>query len=161
MRYLREQALFGLIDGLNGAVGLTIGLLRLRSAADVILVALLARAGSSAVSMAGAQYQADESGGTRFVRMSRVAAMGLGYVASAIAPGLGFAFSVRAGVVVAIPVTAAVLAVIIWVRSKSVGWGESSCYDGGYFPACCWCGATGVAGGLTGSLMRENRRAQP
>ena len=119
---LREQALFGLIDGLNGAVGLTIGLLRLRSAADVILVALLARAGSSAVSMAGAQYQADESGGTHFVRMSRVAAMGLGYLASAIAPGLGFAFSVRAGVVVAIPVTAAVLAVIIWVRSRSVGW---------------------------------------
>jgi hypothetical protein len=88
VRYLREQALFGLIDGLNGAVGLAIGLLRLHSAADVILVALLARAGSSAVSMAGAQYQADESGDTHLVRMSRVAAMGLGYLTSAIAPGL-------------------------------------------------------------------------
>lgn len=54
--------------------------------------------------------------------MNRVGAMGLGYVASAVAPGLGFAFSVRAGVVVAIPATVAVLAVIIWVRSKSVGW---------------------------------------
>jgi hypothetical protein len=121
-RVFRQQALFGLIDGLNGAVGLTIGLLRLRSAAEVILVALLARAGSSAVSMAGAQYQADESDDTRYVRMSRVAAMGLGYIASAVAPGLGFAFSVRAGVVVAIPATVAVLALVIWVRSKSVGW---------------------------------------
>lgn len=125
-RDFRQQALFGLIDGLNGAVGLTIGLLRLRSAADVILVALLARAGSSAVSMAGAQYQADESGGTRLVRATRVAAMGLGYIASAVAPGLGFAFSVRAGVVVAIPATVAVLAAIIWVRSKSVGWAKAA-----------------------------------
>ena len=153
MRYLREQALFGLIDGLNGAVGLTIGLLRLRSAADVILVALLARAGSSAVSMAGAQYQADESGGTRFVRMSRVAA--ISSVGDCPGSWVCLQRSGRGGSCYPSYGRCAggdYLGAVAICRL-----GEGSCYDGGYFPACCWCGATGVAGGLTGSLMRVNQ----
>jgi hypothetical protein len=55
-RDLKDQYLFGMVDGINGAVGLVIGLLRSHAAAQIILVALLSRAGSSAVSMAGAEY---------------------------------------------------------------------------------------------------------
>ena len=50
-RDLSRPGLFGLIDGLNGMVGLVIGLTRAGAAASLIFVALLARAGSSAVSI--------------------------------------------------------------------------------------------------------------
>jgi hypothetical protein len=99
---LREKALFGLIDGLNGAVGLVIGLLHSHAAASLIFVALLARAGSSSVSMAGAQYEADDSTPDQAIRWGRVAAMGVGYLASALVPGI--------------------LAAITWTRSRSTGW---------------------------------------
>jgi len=121
-RDLSSSALFGLIDGLNGMVGLVIGLLRVHAVAAVIFVALLARAGSSSVSMAGAQYESADPGESRRQRWSRVAAMGLGYLASALTPGLGFAVSTRAGLIVFIPVTAAILAGITWFRSSTAGW---------------------------------------
>ena len=40
-----QAGLFGLIDGLNGMVGLFIGLMRVHAVAAVIFLALLARAG--------------------------------------------------------------------------------------------------------------------
>lgn len=116
-----DAALFGLIDGLNGAVGLTIGLLHVHAAAALIFTALLARAGASCVSMAGAQFESSDTS-ARKVRYTRVAAMGLGYLTSALLPGLGFAFNIHLGIVVFIPVTAAILTVITWTRSRRVGW---------------------------------------
>lgn len=119
---LEEKALFGLVDGLNGAVGLTIGLLRSHAAAALIFVALLARAGSSSVSMAGAQYEADDSAPDQAIRWGRVAAMGAGYLASALVPGLGFLVGIHMGMIVFVPAAIAVLAVITWTRARSTGW---------------------------------------
>ncbi len=116
-----DAALFGLIDGLNGAVGLIIGLLHVHAAAALIFVAILSRAGASCVSMAGAQFESADTSARR-VRYLRVSAMGLGYLSSALLPGLGFAFGIRPGVIVFVPVTVAILAAIIWTRSRRVGW---------------------------------------
>lgn len=164
-RDLSQAGLFGLIDGLNGMVGLVIGLSRVHAAAAVILTALMARAGSSAVSMAGAQYEASDipagivrarasltdEEAERFragfaarvrheplmvvmprqeaqpavsarLRWLRIAAMGGGYLASALLPGLGFAVSFRAGWAFFVPAVIAVLAGITWFRSGMVGW---------------------------------------
>jgi phosphatidylglycerophosphate synthase len=123
---LREKALFGLIDGLNGAVGLTIGLLHAHAASVLIFIALVARAGSSSVSMAGAQYQADDSAPNSITRWSRVGAMGLGYITSALLPGIGFAISTQMGLIVFVPMTLVVLSTIIWYKSASVGWLKSA-----------------------------------
>ncbi len=124
-RQLREKALFGLIDGLNGAVGLTIGLLHAHAAATLVFVALLARAGSSAVSMAGAQFQSGSETNNR-LRMGLVTAMGLGYLTSALLPGLGFAFGLRPGVLVFVPASIAILIVITWARAHHDGWPKAS-----------------------------------
>lgn len=121
-RDLSQAGLFGLVDGLNGMVGLVIGLMRVHAAASVIFVALLARAGSSSISMAGAQYQADETAQSTRVRWGRIAAMGCGYLASALLPGAGFSVSTRAGLIVFVPATVAVLAGITWFRSGKAGW---------------------------------------
>lgn len=120
-----QAGLFGLIDGLNGAVGLTIGLLHSGAAAQLILVALLSRAGSSSVSMAGAQYESDDVSPTRRVKAGRVAAMGCGYLCSALLPGLGFAHSIRTGLIVFIPVTVAILVAITAFRAGHVGWARA------------------------------------
>lgn len=117
-----NQGLFGLVDGLNGMVGLVIGLLHAHAASGIIFVALLARAGSSSVSMAGAEYQSDDSSPNRKVKTGRVAAMGLGYLTSALLPGLGFAHSVRVGMIIFVPATITVLAGITWFRSGRHGW---------------------------------------
>jgi hypothetical protein len=119
---LRSQFLFGCVDGLNGMVGLVIGLLRVHAAASIIFVALLARAGSSSVSMAGAEYESDDTSPNRRVKAGRVTAMGLGYLSSALVPGLGFAFNVRVGLAVFIPASITVLVVITWFRSGRSGW---------------------------------------
>jgi hypothetical protein len=124
-RDLEEKALFGLIDGLNGAVGLTIGLARSHAAATLIFVALLARAGSSSVSMAGAQYEADDTAPNQSIRWGRVAAMGVGYLASALLPGVGFAFSLHTGWVVFVPAAIAILVAITWTRSARCGWAKA------------------------------------
>lgn len=117
-----QAGLFGLIDGLNGMVGLVIGLMRVRAVAAVIFVALLARAGSSSVSMAGAQYESDDTAPSKRVRWGRIAAMGCGYLTSALVPGLGFSVSTHAGLIVFVPATILVLVVITWFRSGKVGW---------------------------------------
>ncbi len=119
---LREKALFGLIDGLNGAVGLIIGLLHAHAAPALIFIALMARAGSSSVSMAGAQYQADTTATSRLTKWGCVIAMGLGYLTSALIPGLGFAFSTRVGLAIFIPATVLILGTITWYRSGEAGW---------------------------------------
>lgn len=111
-----------MVDGVNGMVGLTIGLLRAHAAAALIFVALLARAGSSSVSMAGAQFESDDSSASRRVKAGRVAAMGLGYLTSALVPGLGFVHSVRTGLIVFIPATVVVLFCITWFRAGRSGW---------------------------------------
>lgn len=116
-----DAALFGLIDGLNGAVGLIIGLLHVHAAAALIFTAILARAGASCVSMAGAQFESSDTS-ARKVRYTRVAAMGTGYLCSALLPGLGFAFNIHLGITVFIPVTLVILAAITWTRSRRVGW---------------------------------------
>lgn len=118
---VKDAGLFGLIDGLNGAVGLIIGLLHVHAAAALIFVAILSRAGASCVSMAGAQFESNDDS-ARKVRFARVAAMGVGYLTSALLPGLGFAFNIHIGVAVFIPVTAAILLIITWTRSRRVGW---------------------------------------
>lgn len=168
-RELSQAGLFGLIDGLNGMVGLVIGLSRVHAVTAVIFTALLARAGSSAVSMAGAQYESSDLPGliakprvalseeeaARFretfadkaerepllvlvprretppdasarVRWLRIAAMGGGYLASALLPGLGFAVSLRAGWALFVPATVAVLASVTWFRSGTVGWRKAT-----------------------------------
>lgn len=119
---IKDQYLFGLVDGLNGLAGLVIGLLHVHAAAAIIFTAILARAGASCVSMAGAQYESDNSSPTLRARMAKVGAMGVGYLTSALLPGLGFAFNIHLGIVVFIPVTAVVLAAITWTRSRRVGW---------------------------------------
>lgn len=182
-RDLSQAGLFGLIDGLNGMVGLVIGLSRAHAAAAVILTAILARAGSSAVSMAGAQYESEDVPADRQrvyaqqreiglrtaaeiraaedrvsdeeldrfrerfaravegrwqpvvlpspevrpvvsarLRWLRIAAMGGGYLTSALVPGLGFLISFRAGWAFFVPATIAVLAGVTWFRSGAVGW---------------------------------------
>jgi hypothetical protein len=104
-------------------VGLVIGLTRVHAAAAVIFTALLARAGSSAVSMAGAQYESDDDpdAGQR-LRWLRIAAMGFGYLVSALLPGLGFGFGARAGWLVFVPLTAVMLAAITAFRAGRAGW---------------------------------------
>jgi hypothetical protein len=111
-----------LIDGVNGAVGLVIGLLGSGAGPAIVLAALLARAGSSAVSMAGAEYEANDDKVSRRVRVNRVAAMGGGYLTSALLPGLGFAVSSSVGLSVFIPATIAILLLISWFRHRKVGW---------------------------------------
>lgn len=115
-------ALFGCVDGLNGMVGLVIGLMRVHALSSVIFVALLARAGSSSISMAGAEYESDEDSPSRRIKMGKVTAMGLGYLSSALVPGLGFAFNVRVGLAVFIPASVTVLVAITWFRSGRSGW---------------------------------------
>lgn len=142
-----QQGLFGLIDGLNGAVGLVIGLLHSHAGAQLVFVALLSRAGSSAVSMAGAEYEADDAVPmTRKVKSGRIAAMGLGYLTSALLPGLGFAVSTRAGLIVFIPATAAILCAITWFRSQKAGWLKAGATTFTIF-------ALAVAAGLAASLI--------
>jgi hypothetical protein len=119
---LSETGLFGLIDGLNGMVGLVIGLGRSGEAAAVIFTAVMSRAGSSAVSMAGAQYQAGDRRVGPPVRWARIAAMAVGYLISAVIPALGFAFNLHAGWAVFVPATAAILFAITWFRSGRDGW---------------------------------------
>lgn len=119
---LSQAGLFGLIDGLNGMAGLVIGLTRVHAAAAVVFTALLARAGSSSVSMAGAQYASDESLAPPRLRWARITAMGLGYLISALIPGLGFSASTRAGLIVFIPATVVILAGITWFRAGRAGW---------------------------------------
>lgn len=121
-RGLSQAGLFGLIDGLNGMVGLVIGLSRVHAAAAVILTALMARAGSSAVSMAGAQYESGDAEPSARVRWGRIAAMGGGYLTSALLPGLGFIASFRAGWAFFVPATLVILTGITWFRSGSTGW---------------------------------------
>ena len=121
-RDLSQSGLFGLIDGLNGMVGLVIGLSHAHAAASIIFIALLARAGSSSVSMAGAQYQADDTSPNRRVKWGRVTAMGLGYLTSALLPGLGFVVNTAVGFALFIPMTIAILAGITWFRSGKIGW---------------------------------------
>lgn len=140
-----QAGLFGLIDGLNGMVGLVIGLMRVHAAAAVIFVALLARAGSSSVSMAGAQYQSDDTAGSGRVRWGRIAAMGCGYLTSALLPGLGFSAGTHAGLVVFVPATVLVLAGIIWFRSGRAGWWRAAA-------ATLLIFALAVAAGLLASL---------
>ena len=118
MGEFRDRFLFGLVDGINGAVGLVIGLLRSHAAAQIILVALLSRAGSSGVSMAGAQYESDDTGDPQRLVFGRVAAMGAGYLCSALLPGLGFALGIQVGLIVFIPGTLLILVTITWFRSR-------------------------------------------
>ena len=122
---LREQFVFGLVDGINGAAGLVIGLLGSSASSAIILTALTARAGSSAVSMAGAQYESDESKLPRELRLGRVAAMGGGYLTSALLPGLGFAVGIEVGVAVFVPSAAVILVVIAWARHRRAGWAKA------------------------------------
>lgn len=126
-RELAVPGLFGLIDGLNGMVGLVIGLSHSRVRHELIFIALLARAGSSAVSMAGAQYQAGSDGKDPRARWGGIAAMGLGYLTSALLPGLGFAVSSRLGWTVFIPATVIILTGIAWFRESApgVGWARA------------------------------------
>ena len=121
-RDVRDQFLFGGVDGLNGAIGLIVGLTRSHAASVIIFTALLARAGSSAVSMGGAQLESDEVSPNRRVKWARVTAMASGYLCTALLPGAGFAVSSRAGLVFCVPVTAAILAGITWFRSGRSGW---------------------------------------
>ena len=121
-RDFSQAGLFGLIDGLNGMVGLVIGLMRVHALAAVVFVALLARAGSSSISMAGAEYESDDTAGSRRVRWGRIAAMGCGYLTSALVPGLGFSVSTHAGLIMFIPATILILMAITWFRSGKVGW---------------------------------------
>jgi len=121
-RDFSQAGLFGLIDGLNGMVGLVIGLMRVHTLPAVVFVALLARAGSSSVSMAGAQYESDDITSSRRLRWGRIAAMGCGYLTSALLPGAGFAVSTRVGLIVFIPATVVILAGITWFRSGRESW---------------------------------------
>lgn len=114
----KDRFLFGLVDGINGAVGLVIGLMRSHAASQIILVALLSRAWSSGVSMAGAQYESDATGDPRRLVFGRVGAMGAGYLTSAMLPGLGFALGINAGLIIFIPATLLILVTIIWFRSR-------------------------------------------
>lgn len=144
-RDFSQAGLFGLIDGLNGMVGLVIGLMRDRAAASLIFVALLARAGSSSVSMAGAQYEADDTPASRRVRWGKVTAMGCGYLTSALLPGIGFSVSTAAGLAVFIPATVVVLVCITWFRSGRAGWAHAAATTALIF-------GLAVAAGLLASL---------
>ena len=81
-------------------------------------MALLSRAGSSGVSMAGAQYESDDTGDPQRLVFGRVAAMGAGYLCSALLPGLGFALGIHVGLIIFIPGTLLILATITWFRSR-------------------------------------------
>lgn len=142
-----EAFKFGLVDGLNGAVGLVIGLLYAGASASIVFVALLARAGSSSVSMAGAQFQTSgDDVVTRKVRWQKVAAMGLGYLTSALTPGLGFAINKVFGLIVFIPSTIIILLMIAKFRAGEIGWPKSLATTLTIF-------ALAVAAGLLASLV--------
>jgi hypothetical protein len=48
--------------------------------------------------------------------------MGVGYLASALVPGIGFAYSTHLGVIIFVPACIVILAAITWTRSRSTGW---------------------------------------
>jgi hypothetical protein len=114
---LKSSYIFGLIDGLNGAVGLIVSLSWHKAGSVLIITALLARAGSSAVSMGGAQYMADEHKDS--YKHLRVVAMIGGYLTSALGTGVGFLFSQSLGHIVTIIVSVVCLAVIVYARSRT------------------------------------------
>lgn len=117
-----QAGLFGFVDGVNGLTGLVVGLLLSHAASALIFTAILARAWSSAISMAGAEYESDAEPVSRKVKTGKVTAMGLGYLASAMIPGLGFGVGIRAGLALFIPAVVVVLVVITWFRSGRSGW---------------------------------------
>jgi hypothetical protein len=72
--------------------------------------------------MAGAQYESGEAEADQRLRWLRIAAMGLGYLTSALVPGLGFGISAQDGWAVFVPMTVLILAGITWFRASTVGW---------------------------------------
>ena len=72
--------------------------------------------------MAGAQYEADDTAVSQRVRWGRIAAMGCGYLTSALIPGTGFSVSTTLGLAVFAPATVVILAGITWFRSGKAGW---------------------------------------
>jgi hypothetical protein len=96
--------------------------------------------------MAGAQYEADDTAPNQSIRWGRVAAMGVGYLASALIPGIGFAFSLRAGWIVFIPTAITILVVITWTRSARCGWAKAAVTTAAIF-------ILAVAAGLAASLI--------
>ena len=124
IKQYREKSLFGLIDGLNGATGLIVGLLMVQASVRTILVALLAVGGASTVSMAGAEYLSDEPNDK--VLLKKVVAMGLGFLAGTLLPGLGFIFSVGCGALLLVPMAALLLLIVIRFRADKAGWTKAS-----------------------------------
>jgi len=106
------------MDGLNGAVGLVVSFLWAKAATKLIVTALLARAGSSSISMGGAEYETDEDEEPVRTRVLRVLSMMAGYLVSAVIPGAGYLVSRHAGTVWLVPSTAACLSVVVWARSR-------------------------------------------
>ena len=124
---LRAQFLMGFVDGLNGTVAIILAMvLTLNSASKAIVVAILAKAFSSGISMGGAQYQEDEAIGQRKQRGSRVASMALGYLFSALLPVIGYFISRSVGNWLLFPTTIICLAVIVSFNAKRDGWLKSS-----------------------------------
>lgn len=105
---LGHEWTFGAVDGLNGSVGLIVGMLAAHAATPAIVAAVLASAAASTVSMAGAQYEADDDVEATTVRWARVGAMGVGYLTASILPAIGFFLSRSAGKLL-LPLVAAVM----------------------------------------------------
>src|ERR1035437_5950842 len=122
MSVLVGQCIFGAVDGLNGAVGLLVGLLAAHAATNLIVVGIIAQAIPSTVSMAGAEFESDEETETRHVRLAKVAAMAIGFLGASIAPAAGFFFSRHLGVAALPPICTTLLFAISAKRPERHGW---------------------------------------
>lgn len=119
---LGEPWTFGAVDGVNGSVGLMVGLLAAHAATPAIIAAVAASAVASTVSMAGAQYEADDDVAATTVRWARVAAMAIGYLTASVAPVAGFFVSRSTGKIVLPLVAAILLGLIATGRTKRHTW---------------------------------------
>ena len=120
----KDTMLFGMIDGLNGTVGILVGLLASGASAKSIAVALAGKTIASAISMGGAEYEADPTANPKLMR-AKVIAMGIGYSLASLLPGIGFFFTRQFGIILFIPITIFFLFLMSQFRAQNLGWRRS------------------------------------
>jgi VIT1/CCC1 family predicted Fe2+/Mn2+ transporter len=120
----KDTMLFGMIDGLNGTVGVLIGLLAGNASAKSIAIALASKTIASAISMGAAEYDSDVVGSPKMMR-AKVITMGIGYSLASLLPGIGFFFSRQLGIVLFVPITIFFLFIMSQFRAQNLGWRRS------------------------------------
>ena len=123
IKEFKNQALFGMIDGINGSAAVVVSLLISRVAAAGILAAILSKSFGSTVSMAGAEDETDDS--NKRLRRERTLGMGVGYMIGSALCGMGFFINETVGIIVFSIVTTIILISIAGFKASKLGWRKS------------------------------------